>query len=372
MSLIKKRKKITWKEILLFIASPIIFLLVLESILLLSGFKFYPLNIGFEITPKFEIFEVREDLFWTKKNKESVFNSQCFFVEKGKEEKRIIILGGSSAFNLWGLNHLNESIKKNFPGEYVTIINMGGESYGSNRVLMNFNEMVKYEPDLVIVYSGHNEFEERFMQETFFKDNFINRLNDRLMINSRSYQFLSWVVDGIRKPLMSKNIEAIKEGRHILFPEKLELNFPITVDKDIIYENYRGNLIEMVKISKINGFDLILSTVAYNRLSHLELTSEEITECTSKADTLDCLNNKIDTMTSPHSGTLTTNEIVREVAEKYGAIFMDVDNRIILHSSDGIPGDGLFDDSCHLNDKGNIILQDVLFETIKEKTDLFS
>ena len=41
------------------------------------------------------------------------------------------------------------------------VINAGGVSYASYRVAILMEELVEYDPDLFIVYSGHNEFLER-------------------------------------------------------------------------------------------------------------------------------------------------------------------------------------------------------------------
>ena len=42
------------------------------------------------------------------------------------------------------------------------MINAGGISYASYRVAVVIKELARYEPDLFIIYTGHNEFlEER-------------------------------------------------------------------------------------------------------------------------------------------------------------------------------------------------------------------
>ena len=47
------------------------------------------------------------------------------------------------------------------PTPHWEVINAGLLSYGSYRVAMVMEELITYEPDLFIVYTGHNEFLER-------------------------------------------------------------------------------------------------------------------------------------------------------------------------------------------------------------------
>ena len=47
------------------------------------------------------------------------------------------------------------------PSRHWEVINAGGVSYASYRVAKLMGELLSYEPDLFIIYSGHNEFLER-------------------------------------------------------------------------------------------------------------------------------------------------------------------------------------------------------------------
>lgn len=81
--------------------------------------------------------------------------------------KRVLLLGGSNVRRLtegYLQKFLNESSPAGHPGWEV--INLGREGYGSERVAILLGQALVTEPDLVIVYSGHNEFiERRFADE---------------------------------------------------------------------------------------------------------------------------------------------------------------------------------------------------------------
>lgn len=107
-------------------------------------------------------------VYRTASNKLIRFNDQVFPKDKGKNTYRIFTVGGSTtqgrpfdhkvSFGGW----LQAFLDAAEPGTNWGVINAGGASYASYRVAKLMQELVRYQPDLFIVYSGHNEFlEER-------------------------------------------------------------------------------------------------------------------------------------------------------------------------------------------------------------------
>lgn len=100
----------------------------------------------------------------TAENKRRWFNFQRFPRARGPESYRIFCVGGSTTFGRpyedstsfcgWMRAFLEEAD----PSTSWELINAGGISYASYRVAILIDELVTYQPDLVIVYSGHNEF----------------------------------------------------------------------------------------------------------------------------------------------------------------------------------------------------------------------
>ena len=103
----------------------------------------------------------------TAPNKLGWFNQQRFPRKKSPGTYRIFSLGGSTtygrpyddsaSFSGWLREFLNEAD----PSRNWEVINAGGVSYASYRVAKLMEELLSYEPDLFIIYSGHNEFLER-------------------------------------------------------------------------------------------------------------------------------------------------------------------------------------------------------------------
>ena len=99
--------------------------------------------------------------------KASLFNLQRFPKAKAPGTTRIFCMGGSTTYGhpyedpTSFCGWLRELLAAAQPDHRWEVINAGGISYASYRVALLMEELVRYDPDLFIVYSGHNEFLER-------------------------------------------------------------------------------------------------------------------------------------------------------------------------------------------------------------------
>lgn len=92
------------------------------------------------------------------------FRPESFTVAKSADEFRIFCLGGSTvqgrpyaietSFTTW----LELSLRAADETKDWQVINCGGVSYASYRLAPILEEVLDYEPDLILIYTGHNEF----------------------------------------------------------------------------------------------------------------------------------------------------------------------------------------------------------------------
>ena len=92
------------------------------------------------------------------------FCPESFSAAKAANEYRIFCLGGSTvqgrpfaietSFTTW----LELSLQIAEPGCKWEVVNCGGVSYASYRLVPILEEVLHYQPDLIIVYTGQNEF----------------------------------------------------------------------------------------------------------------------------------------------------------------------------------------------------------------------
>ena len=166
-------KKTTIFKIITVIVVPIAIFLIIEISLYITGventYESEDPYLGFEeISPLFkkqdQAISDSVSRFITQKNKLEWFNYQEFKVDKPKTGFRVFCFGGSTtagrpyssttAFPNW----LRLSLQKIDPTKSYEVINVGGISYASYRIIILVEEMLKYQPDLFVVYTGHNEF----------------------------------------------------------------------------------------------------------------------------------------------------------------------------------------------------------------------
>jgi tetratricopeptide (TPR) repeat protein len=129
----------------------------------------------------------------TAPNKLSWFNRQRFSPKKEPGTYRVFSVGGSTtygrpyddatSFSGW----LRELLPECDPSHPWEVINAGGISYASYRVAKLMEELVRYEPDLFIVYTGNNEFLERRTYSAMFDTPLAIRWLSSVLGHTRTY-----------------------------------------------------------------------------------------------------------------------------------------------------------------------------------------
>lgn len=198
-----------WTKLGLAIGSPLAVFALCEAALFLAGVRPLSLTedpyVGFaSAQPLFvdSVSATGERFKVTNPAKLTHFNRQVFPAEKAKGTFRIFSVGGSTAyghpwrdpvsFSGW----LRELLPKADSSRRWEVINAGGISYASYREAMLIAELSRYEPDLFLVYSGHNEFlEERTYRSTADIPVVVRELSS-LMDHTRTYSVLRRLMGG--------------------------------------------------------------------------------------------------------------------------------------------------------------------------------
>jgi hypothetical protein len=120
--------------------------------------------VGFSaVHPLFEL-DARGERYEIPPSRLKWFCRESFAAQKPAGGGRIFVLGGSTvqgqpytietSFTTW----LEISLNLADPGKSWDVVNCGGSSYASYRLLPILKEVLTYEPDMVIVCTGANEF----------------------------------------------------------------------------------------------------------------------------------------------------------------------------------------------------------------------
>ena len=361
--------------------------------------------------------------------KRNHFNVQSFHPQKAAQETRIISLGGSTtygrpyadttSFSGW----LRAWLPTAAPDRQWEVINAGGISYASYRVSVVLEELLRYEPDAVIIYSGHNEFlEERSYSGLSSMSPWVLRLGTW----ARSSALFSAL-----RSLAGSRKSGGAEGEADRVPHELESEVRTRLDASIgpdaytrddtlreqILEHYRFNLVRMVRMAQQTGVVVVLVAPASQLLNCLPFKSEHgadveaqeaqwvdelLAKGTGTAGQLEQLHKatRIDPRHAlawyrlgeaqldsgqiaaartaferardedivPLRALTEVRGLVESVAREEGAFFVDavalMDEASLEMTSRPIPGSELFLDHVHMTIEGYRLVAEALFSTL--------
>ncbi|MCK6473943.1 MAG: tetratricopeptide repeat protein [Planctomycetes bacterium] len=266
--------RLTWWKKALFAASAfVLFFAVLECALWLAGVKpvLYAEDpyLGFAGSSPLFVKNPGGSEMETAQNKLRWFNAQHFAARKPSGTRRVFCLGGSTTYGhpyedpLSFCGMLRELLPAADPAHRYEVVNAGGISYASYRVARLMEELAQYEPDLFVVYSGHNEFLER---RTYGERiDAPPALHDSLLARSRVYT----AVRGLLRP----SVAAPKKGEAVLDEEVKAILDASVGPKDYsrddgwqagVLSHYRFNLERMAAIARSAGAEILFVVPAAN------------------------------------------------------------------------------------------------------------
>ena len=155
-----------WIFRLILIVLPILFILVLEGILRLFNFGYdLRLFIPYHENQDLLIANTNVSLrYFSKKDMTGFGTVDSFWKGKRPNTKRIFVLGGSTTagypyfFNGGFPTMMKERLVTAYPDCEFEVINLGMTAINSYTVRDFTKECLDYDPDLLLIYAGHNEF----------------------------------------------------------------------------------------------------------------------------------------------------------------------------------------------------------------------
>ncbi len=202
-----------------------------------------------------------------------LFRPDSFAATKDSAEFRIFCLGGSTvqgrpfaietSFTTW----LELSLEQADRRKVWQVINCGGVSYASYRLVPIMKEIVRYQPDLIIVYTGHNEFlEDRTYDAIKNTPGWISYSHE-IASNLKSYQFVRSLIKGANAtPASSESftvMPAEAEAR-LDFRGGLEKYHRDTAWQESVIRHYELNLRSLIEIAKRHQVPLLFCNPVSN------------------------------------------------------------------------------------------------------------
>lgn len=354
-----------------------------------------------------------------------------FLAEKPADGFRVFVVGSSSAegipystryaFSTW----LERRLSASLPGLRVEVVNAAFSGYASRRLLTIVEEITRYEPDLLVIYMGHNEWAERMYYDHLL------RIDPRLFrvlewgYQTRIYALASRILDvpAFARPStldlepdanalqMFAVLEDRAEGRDYPTPRELEY-------RDLLYEH---NLRAMANAMRRVGARTLFATLSQNfsdwpppASQHRDgLTPDEQREwerafaegrrlaaggdcnaaqgafgqalaiddryadlqfraatCLRKLGRLAEANERFrlasDLDPVSHGAPTYFNEILERVAREEGGLFVDVDRLLADASGPALVGDDLFTDFAHPNLRAHQLIAAAVSDALRQ------
>jgi len=396
-----------WKKISFVLIICVVFFGVLELVLWISGAetqieKEDPFR-GFSSLVK--VFERKDDRYKTRYvSLHRTFTDQSFRAEKPANGYRIFSLGGSSSYGYpWGAEVafteiLGELIALEHPNLEVEAVNASGISYAMHRLNIVADELLEYDPDLFVIYSGHNEFIEPAFFESFKTRSTARQGLEYLLAHWRLYSAGRSLIDWIRGKASVDGITMEREVRR----DQTQIYTP--EEKKEVVALFRLRLTRLVTIAQAAGVRVLLATIPANlqgwrpeastdggedrsrwiqvlatgrRLlekgdyqqallrfhqaikmapEHAE-TQFDLARCYEGLGRWDearqAYEKACDADASPIRRVEGINQAIREVAREQGTLFVDMDDIFERQSKHGLVGYNLIEDYVHPTREGH-------------------
>jgi tetratricopeptide (TPR) repeat protein len=210
-----------------------------------------------------------------------------FTVPKPPGTYRIFCLGGSTTvgFPYWYNGSMStfirDRLRRTFPERTIEVINLGMTATNSYTVVDMARDVLDYEPDLVLVYDGHNEFYGALgvaSRESMGGSRWLSRLSLRLA-HLRSFLLVRDAYNAFGRLFAgSESVEA----RGTLM-EKLARDRTIPIGSQVYrdgLEIFSANIAELRELCSAKGVPVILGTQASNLRDLPPFVSGEPAEAT--------------------------------------------------------------------------------------------
>ena len=180
--------------------------------------------------------------------------------QKSERDFRIFCLGGSTTRGPFPML-LQELLKRSNVDKTVEVVNMGIDTFNSYQVLDIAKKLPQYDPDLLIIYMGHNEIygpvgvaSNVALGTSREVINLILRLRE-----IKLFQLANNVYAKLRAP--SNRVEKEQSPYKMMVNSSLAPHHPL---REQAIENFRVNLHESISIAKRHQVPVILGTIVSN------------------------------------------------------------------------------------------------------------
>ena len=314
---------------------------------------------------------------------EDVFDSS-----KAKNSFRVFVLGESSAagYPYMPLGSFSRYIRKRlelaYPNNKIEVVNLGMTAICSYTIRDFMPEVIKQKPDVVLIYTGHNEYYGALgvgSLESLGKSRAL--VNLYLSLNNfKTVQlvkdFLQWVI---------KSFSGEEKKRTGTLMSRMAKEQTIELESESFndgIDQFDGNMRDVIQMCKDANVPLILGTLTFNLKdqkpfisvkSSLKPDANTIYNDADKAYTsgnyklaLELYRKAKDLDALRFRAPEQINSLIRKYGDEYGVAVADIDSVFNSKSPNGIVGDNLMTDHLHPTLEGFQLMGSAFFDKMKE------
>jgi tetratricopeptide (TPR) repeat protein/lysophospholipase L1-like esterase len=320
-------------------------------------------------------------------------NNDAFDIVKRKNAFRVFVMGGSSAqgfpFSPNGnfARYIRDRLELLFPENYIEVINLGITATNSYTIRDLLPGVLEQNPDLILIYAGHNEYYGAFgVGSTENFGNSRDLVNFLIWLNKfKSVELLKNMTNAIMSLLARDTDMDFNQGGTLMARIVKEQFIPFNSELFTVgIEQFRGNLEDILQMTNQASVPVVIGTLVsnlkdqkpfisigtnanefadsvYNRAKYkLKSGNYKIADSLfRKAKDLDALRFR-----APEN----INQIIKSLALKYNCGLVDVDSIFNANSPDRIVGKNLIVDHLHPSLSGYLLMGKIYFEIMNRKS----
>ncbi len=313
--------------------------------------------------------------------------NDIFLAEKPQNTFRIFVMGSSTVYgfpyerNLMFSRILHHQLEDAYPGKKIEVVNTAITAINSFTLLDFTDQILKYKPDAVLIYAGHNEFYGAFgigSNETMSRNHELTKLHIALM-DFKIYQLMRNIIAKVSQKIASgKNSEV-----HGTLMKRMVADNDILLNSEeykIGMERYRQNMGDILKkfqkenvpvffsemVSNVKGLEPFNSVSTeglepaievYKKAQNAEVNGDfdKALEYYYKAKDLDCIRFR---------ASEEVNSIINELADEYKTYKVPMLSWFQSHSPNKLIGNNLMTEHVHPNIDGIFMMAEAFYTEI--------
>jgi tetratricopeptide (TPR) repeat protein len=390
------QKKAPFWFYLVMILIPIFFVVILEITLRLVNygydFQVFKPASEYHFDKIFPNPDIPYKYFYNIKAAPSVL-PDGFDIEKKKNAFRIFVLGESSAAgwpyvpNASFSRHLKRKLELYYPDNTIEVINLGISAINSYTIRDFAKAVVEKEPDLVLIYTGHNEYYGALGVGSSIKLGFSrNLINTYLWLRDfRTTQFLQNIISSIYGIFTSSNSINSDGGNETLMSRMIGESL-IPYNSDLFnygIEQFSGNMDDVLQILKVKGVPVVIGDLTCNLKDQRPFVSSKdgkyppadqvFSEANKEYAKGDINKSKELYFEAKEYDALRfraprkINEVIYQLAKKYKLPLVRIDSIFKSQSPNGIVGANLMVDHLHPNINGYRLMGNAYFDMLVQQ-----